>query len=873
MKELLSVLSSTLQGGLRGGLLFLALLATTTLWAYDFQSGDLYYDIISNNEPYTVEVASNDGQYSGDITIPETVENNGITYSVTRIGDEAFGNCLALTSITIPNSVTSIGGHAFISCYALTSIIIPDSVISIGSSAFSSCMSLTSISLPSNLMTIQQGTFSECTSLKSITLGENITTIEDHAFVRCDLEEIYVSALTPPILGRLVFDSSPTCYIPCGASAAYKATTWKDYVKCFVEECKEDSTWEIFYTSTDGNIVIPYESNIFDANIVSNTYSNGQGVITFDGPITRIDDYAFMFCESLASIIIPYGVISIGKAAFAHCSALTSITISNSVTTIGEEVFYYCESLDSIIIPNSVTSIGSAILKNCPSVVSIHVEEGNAMYDSRENCNAIIRTEDNTLISGCQNTIIPNSVTSISNEAFCGCSYLTSISIPNGITYIGDYAFKGCSSLTSIKIPKSVISIQTMAFSNCPSITSITVEEGNTVFDSRENCNAIIHTKDNTLEFGCQNTIIPNSVTSIEDEAFYGCSSLTSIVIPNSVTDIGSDAFEDCTSLTSVVLPDSITRIRTATFYNCTSLASIIIPNSVTSIGKGAFYYCSSLTSMNLPNNVTSIEFVAFAGCSSLTSIIIPNGVTHIERGTFSLCTSLTSITIPNSVTNIGEAAFYQCYSIDTIYCYATTPPDIKADSFDYYSNPTLYVPCDALEDYQAHSIWGRFANIDCIASEEVETQETVVDPSTNEVTITWPIEANAATYTIVIQSGNEVICTLRFNAQGQLLTIAYAPGRDGNNHGAQYAEQTAKGYRFTVTGLEQGTHYTYDITVQDANNHTILSHTGEFTTESMTAVDDITTNDKNTQKLLRDNQLYIYHNGSAYTIMGAELQ
>ena len=531
---------------------FLVLLATTTLWAYDFQSGDLYYDIISNHEPYTVEVASNGGQYSGDITIPETVENNGITYSVTRIGAEAFGNCLALTSITIPNSVTSIGGHAFISCYALTSIIIPDSVISIGSSAFSSCMSLTSISLPSNLTTIQLGTFSECTSLKSITLGENITTIEDHAFVRCDLEEIYVSALTPPILGRLVFDSSPTCYIPCGASAAYKATNWKDYVKCFVEECVEDSTWEIFYTSTDGNIVIPYKSNIFDANIVSNTYSNGQGVITFDGPITRIDDYAFMFCESLASIIIPYGVISIGKAAFSHCSALKSITISNSVTTI-------------------------------------------------------------------------------------------------------------------------------------------------------------------------------------------------------------------------------------------------------------------------------------------------------------------------------GEAAFYQCYSIDTIYCYATTPPDINDNSFNYYSYPTLYVPCDALEDYQAHSIWGRFANIDCIASEEVETQETVVDPSTNEVTITWPMEANAATYTIVIQSGDEVICTLRFNAQGQLLTIAYAPGREGN-HPAQYAEQTAKGFRFTVTGLEQGTHYTYDITVQDANNHTILSHTGEFTTESMTAVDDITTNDKNTQKLLRDNQLYIYHNGSAYTIMGQKV-
>ena len=185
MKELLSVLSSTLQGGLRGGLLFLALLATTTLWAYDFQSGDLYYDIISNHEPYTVEVASNDGQYSGDITIPETVEYNDIIYSVTRIGNKTFYNCLSLTSVTLPNSVTSIGEWAFYNCLSLTSVTIPNSVTSIGEWAFADCVSLTSIDLP-GVEEIGYYTFVDCKSLTSVALSNTLTTIEGSAFDNCE---------------------------------------------------------------------------------------------------------------------------------------------------------------------------------------------------------------------------------------------------------------------------------------------------------------------------------------------------------------------------------------------------------------------------------------------------------------------------------------------------------------------------------------------------------------------------------------------------------------------------------------------------------------------------------------------------------------
>ena len=296
-----------------------------------------------------------------------------------------------------------------------------------------------------------------------------------------------------------------------------------------------NSDWIITYTSTDGNIVTPYATDVFGANIVSNTYENGVGTITFDGPVTSIGDQAFRWCNSLTSITIPNSVMSIGGRALSHCTSLTSITI-----------------------PNSVTSIENSAFRGCSSIVSMSVKSSNTTYDSREDCNAIIETATNTLIAGCQNTIIPNSVTSIGEWAFGECSSLTSITIPNSVTSVGERAFQGCSSLTSITIPNSVISIGDNPFGLTDSLTTIVVETGNIYYDSRENCNAIILTSTNTLISGCQNTIIPSSVTSIGDHAFSGCSSLTSITIPNSVTSIGDYAFSGCSGLTSITIPSNV---------------------------------------------------------------------------------------------------------------------------------------------------------------------------------------------------------------------------------------------------------------------------------------------------------------------------
>ena len=284
-----------------------------------------------------------------------------------------------------------------------------------------------------------------------------------------------------------------------------------------------------------------------------------------------------------------YSVTSIGILAFEGCSSLTSVEIPYSVTSIGNLAFEGCSSLTSVEIPNSVTSIGYYAFQSCSSLTSIVVAPNNPKYDSRDNCNAIIESESNTLIAGCMNSTIPNSVTSIGGYAFSSCSSLTSVEIPNSVTSIGGYAFSSCSSLTSVEIPNSVTSIGDAAFSGCSSLTSVE---------------------------------IPNSVTSIGDDAFSYCSSLTSVELPNSVTSIGEWTFSYCSSLTSVEIPNSVTSIGGSAFSCCLSLTSVELPNSVTSIGPYAFSSCSSLTSVELPNSVTSIGSYAFRNCSALLSII-----------------------------------------------------------------------------------------------------------------------------------------------------------------------------------------------------------------------------------------------------------
>ena len=288
-----------------------------------------------------------------------------------------------------------------------------------------------------------------------------------------------------------------------------------------------DNTAEVTYSyKYEGAIKIPqsvrYNGSSYSVTSIGEfafATCSGLTSVTIPNSVMSIGNCAFYGCRSLTSVTIPNSVTSIGANAFYECTGLTSVTIGNSVTSIGGGAFHYCSGLTSLTIPASVTSIGEYAFLECTGLTSIVVDKGNVNYDSRDNCNAIIETATNTLITGCNSTIIPNSVTSIGNYAFRECTGLTSVTIPNSVTSIGIYAFLKCTGLTSVTIGNSVTSIGEHAFYGCSGLTSVT---------------------------------IPNSVTSIGRYAFSACSGLTSVTIPNSVTSIGERAFCGCSGLTSV---------------------------------------------------------------------------------------------------------------------------------------------------------------------------------------------------------------------------------------------------------------------------------------------------------------------------------
>ncbi len=341
---------------------------------------------------------------------------------------------------------------------------------------------------------------------------------------------------------------------------------------------------------TEG-ITLTESIELFVDTTVKGYTSDGLKYEIVDDEIAIIDYTGEATTITIPDVIDGYSVKKIGAGAFSYSANLETVTIPESVTVVERYAFYECSGLKSIVIPEGVEIIETSMFEGCTALSSI---------------------------------IIPESVTSIDDYAFYYCTSLLNITIPDNVTSIGYGAFCNCSGLESVTISKSTTNISYNAFFNCISLSSITVDENNTVYDSRNNCNAIIETATSTLILGCKKTIIPEGVTSIGERAFYECELLESITIPESVTNIGACAFAYCLSLASITIPENITSIDVKVFMCCESLGNITIPKSVTSIGDGAFYGCANLLDVYFGGSQTQWnEITVDYGNESLTNATI----------------------------------------------------------------------------------------------------------------------------------------------------------------------------------------------------------------------------------------------------------
>ena len=410
------------------------------------------------------------------------------------IGTAANELIVGKGNTVIPASVTSIVADAFSGCTGLTEIVIPNSVTSIGSCAFKGCTNLAELTISSSVREIFSGTFNECKSLSVITCLNPV----------------------PPTLYAEAFPVSTTTILRVPDVVAYQNSDWTNYFISFNFEKIENA--ELVNSGYCGDPAVNGGMDV--------TWHFADGRLTISGTGAIADYYEW---DSALEI--------------------TEVVINEGVTGIGDYVFSVCDSLASITIPASVTSIGNGVLYYCPALASIVVNEGNTVYDSRDNCNAIIRTAQDALIVGCQNTVIPNTVWRIQDKAFSDCHALTEIAIPNSVREIGSQAFFRCSGLVSVAIPNSVTSIYNQVFQGCESLKEVT---------------------------------IPSSVTSIGDWAFSGCNSISLVTCLNPVPPtLRQDAF-------SVNSETAVLRVPDVEAYKASDWAkyfSIIVDLSYDGIG------------------------------------------------------------------------------------------------------------------------------------------------------------------------------------------------------------------------------------------------------------------------------------------------
>ncbi len=634
-------------------LLILLLFSSSSALAYDCEVAGIYYNL--NPTDKTAGVTYKDyNHYSGDVVIPENIAYYGTTYSVSSIGSYAFSRCTGLTSVTIPISVTSISSYAFSGCTGLTSVTIPNSVTSIGEGAFLSCTGLHSLTIGTGVL-----------SIGSYAIGYYT---DSNSFGAHPVEKVIWLPNTPP-KGYTGVESVVN-YVANGLYSGlsiYNENVYK-YLSSLFE--------------VDGIRYVPVSPSERTCDAIDCTYSPEHTdislcrTVSYKGVSMTLKNIKPYICYNnthINKVLVNYEG-DIGVYAFDGCSSITSANIT--AESIGYSAFSYSATKNDAIFKISANEIVENAFDGCSSITSADITAESigdyAFSDSATKNDAIFKISANT----------------IGVNAFSGCSKMTQATLGESMTSIENCVFYGCTSLECITIPNSVENIGERTF---------------------ENCSALSYAK------------IGSRLKTIPYGTFSGCSSLPSITIPKNVTEIGNSAFDGCTSLADVYIEDREDELRLGSngssplFANC-PLKTVYIGGNITypttsDNGYSPFYRNTSLEKVIITDKETEISENEFYGCTGLKYISMGDGIEKIGDWAFSGCSSLNFFRVGSNVKTIGKEAFSDCTAMTKLITTAPVPPTCGSQALDDINKWTceLFVNKESIDQYKAAEQWKEF--------------------------------------------------------------------------------------------------------------------------------------------------------------------
>ena len=829
--------------------------------------------------------------YSGAYTIPEGIES---------IASTAFSGCTGLTSVTIPNSVTNIGESAFYKCTGLTSVTIPNSVTSIGDRAFGDCSGLTSVTIPNSVTSIGEDAFSGCASLPVI---DNIRYADTYL-----IEAVDKTLSTYSI-------KEGTRWI--GSSAFYDCTG----LTSVTIPNSVTSIGNSAFSGCTGLTSIEIPNSVTSIGSYAFCECTGLTSVTIPNSVTSIGGWTFAYCSSLASIIwnakncldftsvnTPFHGLRYVNGG--HVLLQFDIRANISFFVFGEEVehipanlCYGMTNLTSIMIDaDTPPTLGIDALSNTNGCL-IYVPCGTL---------DIYKTAWSKHASRIQYEPLEYNITgNVNNEAAGNVQIPQNkcedvIAIPNYGYHFTQWSDGNTDNPRIAQITQDTTFTAEFA-KNSYAISTISAnpEWGTTAGDTTAlyleevEISAIPNYGYHFVRWNDGNTSNPRTVTVTTNETFTATFakdiySITKNAEHGSISGNSSAEYLDFVTLT--VTPDYGYHFtqwsdglkdnpRIAQITQDTTFTAEFAYDRVGTCGKDLALVWSYdpnskvLTIGNAGEFTENMQFGVEAP-NGMEELVIGNSVTAIGANAFAGIETLKKIIIGESVKTIGEQAFYNCVNLETIFNYRPTPTNTFSNAFDGVDKfeCVLYVLPSSIDMYKNAAVWRDFYYTYAIGAEEttVTTNDVTVEPQDNAATLTWPTSNNAASYTIQITKDGVVFCTLIFNANGQLTGIAFAPSRDGSRHAPQ-AIMTANGLQFTVTGLDSGTQYGYSVTAKDANDQTVATYSGSFTTTS----EGIATGIDNTpfpsgegrgeaRKFLRDGQIFILRGEKVYNAQGA---